>query len=136
MIRLIDQSDIAEIEVKYASKHARFLLRKFKPQGDITFQAEAPVMQATPAIPEQHHYTVTAPLVGIFAPWSTTKEKLLVAIGDDIKQGQHIGVIKALDIPNEVEAPVAGRVVEILVHDGQRVEYGQPLVVIDQHILL
>ena len=116
-----------------AQKKACLVLRKAKLlEGD-----EIPL--ATPQLPaedtsstEQTQYTITAPLVGIFRPWSISKERPLVMVGDRVKARQHVGVIQSLNVPNEVESPVAGRVIEILAEDGQLVEYGQPLMIIDK----
>jgi biotin carboxyl carrier protein len=54
-----------------------------------------------------------------------------VAVGDRVKEGQLVGTIQSLNVLNEVETSVAGRVVEIHVQDGQPVEYGQLLMTID-----
>jgi biotin carboxyl carrier protein len=54
-----------------------------------------------------------------------------VGVGDVVREGQVVAAIEALNVLNEVEAGSAGRVREILVHDGQPVEYGQPLVIIE-----
>ena len=54
-----------------------------------------------------------------------------MAVGDRVKAGQLVATIQSLNVLNEVESPIAGRVTELLVQDGQAVEYGQPLMVID-----
>jgi len=74
---------------------------------------------------------VVATLVGIFHTWSRPKGNALVAVGDLVKIGQPVGTIQSLNVINEVESLVAGKVVEITVQDGQPVEYGQPLMIID-----
>jgi biotin carboxyl carrier protein len=76
-------------------------------------------------------HTVVAPLVGIFHVWAKPKGSPLVAVGDVVKAGQRVGTIQSLNVLNEVETQVAGRVVEIFVRDGQPVEYGQQLMTID-----
>ena len=55
----------------------------------------------------------------------------MIALGDRIRVGQLVGTIQSLNVLNEVESTIAGNVIEILAQDGQPVEYGQPLVVID-----
>jgi biotin carboxyl carrier protein len=74
---------------------------------------------------------VVAPLVGIFHPWLKPRGGTLVAVGDRVKIGQLVGTIESLNVFNEVETTVAGRVVEVHVQDGQPVEYGQVLVTIE-----
>ena len=54
-----------------------------------------------------------------------------MAVGDRVKAGQLVGTIESLNVLNEVETSVAGRVVDVLVHDGQPVEYGQVLMTIE-----
>ncbi len=76
-------------------------------------------------------HTVAASLVGIFHSWAKPKAPSLINVGDRVKVGQVVGTIQSLNVLNEVELLVAGRVVEILVQDGQPVEYGQPLMTID-----
>jgi len=125
LVRLVDQSDTLELEVRNGGTKAHLVLRKSRPQeGNIASgEALAPTEEAA----EQPHYTITAPYVGLFEPWSRSQDRPLVAVGDLVQVGQHVGAIRSMGIPNEVESPVTGRVVEILVQDGQPVEYGQPL---------
>ncbi len=66
---------------------------------------------------------ITAALVGVFHPSRTTP----VALGQTAKAGQILGQIEAMRLMNDVTATVAGRVVGVLVQDGQPVQYGQPL---------
>jgi acetyl-CoA carboxylase biotin carboxyl carrier protein len=132
LVRMLDKTDVSELEVKDAQKKACLVLRKAKPVKSneiplVTSQLPEEDTSST----EQTPYTLTAPLVGIFHLWSLSKERLLVKVGDRIKERQHVGVIQSLNVANEVESPVAGSVIEILAHDGQLVEYGQPLMIID-----
>lgn len=133
LVHILDQSDVSELEVKHSVKKARLVLRKAKPLEEDSIHSAMPHLptEASSSI-EQTRYTITASLVGIFHPCSTSKEKPLGMVGDSIKKGQHIGAIQSLDIFNEVESPVNGCVVEILVEDGQSVEYGQPLIIVDE----
>jgi acetyl-CoA carboxylase biotin carboxyl carrier protein len=140
LVRLLDESDVSEIEVKRPQQRMRLVLRKVKANtqqaiGDYQVLA-ASVNGATSAAHESSaavdpEHIVTAPLVGIFHSWAKPKGKPVVAVGDHVKIGQLVGTIQSLNVISEVESPVAGRVVELLVQDGQPVEYGQHLVVID-----
>ncbi len=134
LIHLLDTSDVAEIEVKRIEEGTRLVLRKAKAaegtQVPLSFLEEA----ASPeegVKPSDAKHTVVAPLVGIFHTWSRPKGNALVAVGDLVKIGQPVGTIQSLNVINEVESLVAGKVVEITVQDGQPVEYGQPLMIID-----
>ena len=137
LVRLLDRSDVSELELKRASEGVHLILRKTKaPDGAVGEIAYAPSSNgAIPAADEPaetaNKHKVTAPLVGVFHPWLKPRGGTLVAVGDRVKAGQLVGTIESLNVFNEVETAVAGRVVEIYVQDGQPVEYGQVLVTID-----
>ena len=93
-------------------------------------------MPSTSSVPfaaevKETEHKVLAPLVGTFHTWAKPKGGALVAVGDRVKAGQLVGTIESLNVLNEVETTVAGHVVEILVQEGQPVEYGQLLMTID-----
>ncbi|HET9918240.1 MAG TPA: biotin/lipoyl-containing protein [Ktedonobacteraceae bacterium] len=135
LVQLLDQSEVSELEVKRAGGRTRLVLRKAKaPEGSVQ-QLAMPVPVATqeepPAGPKETRHTVIAPLVGVFHTWARPKGKALVSVGDTVKVGQPVGTIQSLNVINEVESGIAGRVAEILVQEGQPVEYGQPLMKIE-----
>lgn len=132
LVRLLDKSDVSEIELTRASEGLRLVLRKPVATEEEKAQVVATVDSITSAEPAETQEVVIAPLVGYFHPWSRPKGKPLVAVGDRIKVGQMVATIESLNVLNEVESAVAGQVVEILVEDGQAVEYGQPLLVVEQ----
>lgn len=129
LIQMLDQSDVTELEVRSPVKQERLVLRKAHNTTQVTAQ---PASIETSLVESDELFIITAPLVGIFHHWSITKERPLVKVGDRIKEGQHIGMIEVLHIPSEVESSVAGQIIEFLVADGQPVEYGQPLMIIDK----
>ncbi len=137
LVRLLDGSDVSEIEVRRGGEGVQgthLLLRKaMASEGSEHMMVALPAGQkgtASDASKETQH-AVTAPLVGIFHVWARPKGGSLVALGDVVKVDQLVGTIQSLNVINEVETHVAGRVVEIFVQDGQPVEYGQPLMTID-----
>ena len=75
--------------------------------------------------------TVEAPMVGTFYRASSPTAEPYVREGDVVKEGQIVCIIEAMKLMNEIEAKVAGRVAKILVENGQAVEYGQPLFLIE-----
>ncbi len=137
LVRLLDGSDVSEIEVKRAGEGVQathLLLRKAKAsESSEHVMIAQPVGQkgTTPDASKETKHAITAPLVGIFHVWARPKGGSLVALGDVVKVDQLVGTIQSLNVINEVESHVAGRVVEIFVQDGQPVEYGQPLMTID-----
>lgn len=76
-------------------------------------------------------YTLKAPLVGIFYASPSPGESPFIKEGDQILAGDTVCVIESMKVMNEIDTDVSGRVTRILVKDGQPVEYGQPLMVIE-----
>ena len=95
------------------------------PSADTT---ERPMSRADPA---RHPGCVPSPMVGTAYRSAEPSAKPFVEVGDAVKLGQTILILEAMKHMNEVAAPRSGRVVEILVEDGQPVEYGQPLMIIE-----
>ena len=136
LIRLLDNSNISELELKRAGEGVRLVLRKTKAPDSNEYSVERQYVPATLKIPaaeapEKTEHKVLAPLVGTFHTWAKPKGGVLVAVGDRVKAGQLVGTIESLNVLNEVETTVAGHVVDILVQEGQPVEYGQVLMTID-----
>jgi acetyl-CoA carboxylase biotin carboxyl carrier protein len=141
LVRLLDRSDVFELELKRGGAGTRLLLRKAGEWGQPAaalangaaagLAANEPQEPPAPALPpaETRHF-ISAHLVGYFHVWSRPRGGAIVAVGDRIKKGQLVATIQSLNVINEVESTVAGRVVEILAQDGQPVEYGQHLMVI------
>jgi acetyl-CoA carboxylase biotin carboxyl carrier protein len=87
-----------------------------------------PLAPSTSAPPQDNKYTdITSPIVGTFYAAPAPDEANFVQIGDRIQKTQTVCIIEAMKIMNEIEAEVAGEIVEILVQNGQPVEFGQPL---------
>ena len=132
LVRLLDRSDVAELELNRPEEGLRLVLRKVKvtqpSDQDVMIPASVPVNEALD--PEMKH-AVVAPLVGVFHAAAKPKGKPLVAVGDRVKAGQHVAAIESLNVINEVESPAPGRITEILIQEGQSVEYGQPLMTIE-----
>jgi len=85
---------------------------------------------AAPAADDGLH-RVTAPMVGTFYHAGSPGAKPFVEVGTSVEKGQTIGIIEAMKVMNQVPSDAAGVVVEILVPDGQPVEFEQPLIVLD-----
>ncbi|HUY78858.1 MAG TPA: biotin/lipoyl-containing protein [Ktedonobacterales bacterium] len=140
LITLMNGGDIGEITIEEEASGLKLTLRKpaLAPQvvavgADGFYDEDGD--EATPADGEasaapETRVAVTAPFVGYFRAAAKPGAKPLVA-GDVVKAGNILGAIEALNVLNEVEAPVDGRLAEALVADGQPVEYGQPLMTIE-----
>jgi acetyl-CoA carboxylase biotin carboxyl carrier protein len=143
LVQLLDKSDVSELSVTWKQGSSRLALRKAKLSESAV---SAPVLDAqrlngagtsgltsgeSAAVTVDTTHRVTAPLVGVFHVWAKPRGGTLVAVGDTVKAGQLVGTIQSLNVINEVETQYAGRVIEILVQEGQPVEYGQHLMTIE-----
>lgn len=89
----------------------------------------APAVAAAPAVPAGH--VVKSPMVGTFYASSTPGGKPLVEVGAVVKEGDPVCIIEAMKIMNEIEADKSGTITQVLAQNGQAVEFGQPLFVIE-----
>ncbi|WPC66145.1 acetyl-CoA carboxylase biotin carboxyl carrier protein [Rhodoferax ferrireducens] len=139
LIDLVSESNVSELEITEAEGKVRIV----KGGGAMVLQqyaapaaALAPVAVAAqspaPAIaPTVAVHTVKSPMVGTFYRSASPGAKAFVEIGDAIKIGETVCIIEAMKILNEIEADKSGTVTQILCENGQAVEYGQPLFVIE-----
>lgn len=139
LITLMNGSDIEEIAIEQESESLKLTLRKPAPtvviadDGDGAFET-IDIGAANEEEVEPKSHEISAPLVGVFRASLKPGGKPLAQVGDIVRQGQVIGIIESLNVPNEVEALSAGRISDILAQDGQPVEYGQPLLVIERQL--
>jgi acetyl-CoA carboxylase biotin carboxyl carrier protein len=135
---LLAELDLAEVEVESADVRVRVQRTGAAPvalppaavaaPGPATPPAERPLVAdvVSPTL-----VTMEAPMVGTFYRASSPTADPYVQDGDVVKEGQVLCIIEAMKLMNEIESKVAGRVARILVENGQAVEYGQPLFLID-----
>ena len=98
-------------------------------QGAIEAKAEAPREQGdSDAVPEN---AVTAPMVGTAYVASEPGGAPFVSVGDEVAEGQTLLIIEAMKVMNPIPCPRKGRVAQVFIHDGQPVEYGEPLMVVE-----
>jgi acetyl-CoA carboxylase biotin carboxyl carrier protein len=144
LIDLVSESNVSELEITEAEGKVRIVKSAPMPAAaPVTYSmAPAPVapsvvpsVEVTPAVvavpTESVGHTVKSPMVGTFYRASSPGAKAFVEIGDTIKEGETICIVEAMKILNEIEADKSGTVTKILVDNGQAVEYGQPLYVIE-----
>jgi acetyl-CoA carboxylase biotin carboxyl carrier protein len=102
-------------------------LRKLKTLIDLVSESNISELEIT----EAEGKVIKSPMVGTFYRSATPGGKPFTDVGDEIKEGQPVCIIEAMKIMNEIEADVSGRVARILVENGQAVEFGQPLFIIE-----
>ncbi|MBI5912067.1 MAG: acetyl-CoA carboxylase biotin carboxyl carrier protein [Betaproteobacteria bacterium] len=138
LIDLVQESGISELEVTEGEEKVKIV----KSGGSaIAYSAPAPTLAPTPApvltptsavaaVASQGH-VVKSPMVGTFYRSPSPGAKTFVEVGDTVKSGDTICIIEAMKLLNEIECDKDGVIKAILVENGQPVEYGEPLVVID-----
>ncbi len=142
LIDLVSDSNVSELEITEAEGKIRIV--KGSPMQATQYAMSAmPTPMAAPhpapaivepvvaVAPVDTSHTVKSPMVGTFYRAASPEAKAFVEVGDTIKLGETICIIEAMKILNEIEADRAGVVTQILCVNGQAVEYGQPLFVIE-----
>lgn len=146
LIDLVSESNISELEITEADGKVRIV--KTDPNAAVMTAAPAyqqaapqqqaapapapvaaPVVAAAPAEPAGH--TIKSPMVGTYYGAASPGAKPFVEVGTVVKEGQPVCIIEAMKIMNEIEADKSGRVTRILCENGQAVEFGQPLFMIE-----
>jgi acetyl-CoA carboxylase biotin carboxyl carrier protein len=148
LVDLVSESNISELEITEAEGKVRIVKAGYgvpttmmmQPAGQM-MMSPAPQAQAapadaggaaapeTPVAPAGH--VVKSPMVGTFYRSASPGSKPFVEIGAAIKEGDPICIVEAMKIMNEIEADVTGTVTKILVENGQAVEFGQPLFIVE-----
>jgi acetyl-CoA carboxylase biotin carboxyl carrier protein len=93
--------------------------------------AAAVAAAAAPEAPEPSGHVLKAPMVGTFYRSASPDAKPFIEVGQNVKAGETVCIIEAMKLMNEIEADATGMVKAILVENGQPVEYGQPLLIIE-----
>ena len=150
LIELLEESGIAEIEIKEGEEGVRIsrmasganagpasvpsVTHLPPPPAAATAapsaSGAAPAPSPGPAARANEH-VVTAPMVGTFYSGPTPGAKPFVEIGDEVKPGQVLCIIEAMKMMNQIEADKAGKITSIMAKSGDPVEFGQPLFVIE-----
>jgi len=142
LIELLEESGISELEISEGeesvriSRHPRMAMQA-PMAAAMPMAAAAPLAPATPATaagehkPRNDDNTVTSPMVGTYYSASAPGAKTFVELGNEIKVGQILCIIEAMKMMNQIESDKAGRVTAILAKNGEPVEFGQPLFIIE-----
>lgn len=145
LIEILDQSNLTEINIE-DNKGSIVNLKKEKeteiitpqvaqqPAQQISQPQAAPQPQSTTQSGEEtqesasdNYETINAPMVGTFYKSPSPEEDAYVQVGDKVSNDTTVCILEAMKLFNEIQAETSGEIVEILVEDGQMVEYGQPL---------
>jgi len=148
LIELLEESGIAEIEIKEGEEAVRISRMPtgpaaaplhHHPMANVPMAAAvempkaitAPPVEAAAAKPRPNEHVITAPMVGTFYASPSPGAKAFIEIGDEVKVGQVLCIIEAMKMMNQIEADKAGKVTSIMARNGDPVEFGQPLFVVE-----
>ncbi len=148
LIELPEESGIAEIEIKEGEEAVRISrmpvgasaahppqlahLGAMAPSGIATAPAaEVAAAESAAQKPKPSEHVITAPMVGTFYASPSPGAKPFVEIGDEIKVGQVLCIIEAMKMMNQIEADKSGRLASVMARNGDPVEFGQPLFVVE-----
>jgi|SRR5882672_5101931 len=156
LIELLEESGVAEIEIKEGEESVR-IARQSSPGAHAHPAAATPVVThspaarasaagstrsaASPGTPAEEapagsvagagEHVVTAPMVGTYYNAPSPGAKPFVEIGEEIQAGQVLCVIEAMKMMNQIESEIAGRIRAVLLKNGEPVEFGQPLFIVE-----
>jgi len=139
LIDLVSESNVSELEITEAEGKVRIVKSSSAPLvmqqpamavAMVPVQSAAPVMTDVPVAAPAGH-AVKSPMVGTFYRSASPGAKSYVEVGSVVKEGDTICIIEAMKILNEIEADKSGTISRILGENGQAVEYGQPLFLIE-----
>lgn len=144
LIELLEESGIAEIEIKEGEEAVRISRQQHNtvvmsnphammPTTHIAApSAEAPTAQVIPLVKDTPRgHQVKSPMVGTFYRASAPGAKPFAEVGDEVAEGATICIIEAMKMLNQIEADKSGKITAVLVENGQPVEFGQPLFIIE-----
>ena len=140
LMELLEQSGMAEIEIKEGEESVKISRYGNAPLMTPTI-SQQPAAMVTPSQVESTTTAankgaeasgdlISSPMVGTYYSAPSPSAKPFVTVGQHVNKGDTIGIIEAMKIMNQIEADHSGTVVEILVKDGEAVEFGQALIVI------
>ena len=146
LIDLVSESNVAELEITEAEGKVRIVKGGVVPATAATLATAAPPvhLQTAASLPDalaaapvpmpvvpNSDYAIKSPMVGTFYRSASPGAAVFVEIGQEVKLGETVCIIEAMKILNEIEADKAGRIKKILCENGQAVEYGQSLFIIE-----
>ncbi len=151
LIDLVSESNVSELEITEAEGKVRIVKSVAAEAAPLVYApqpvqavaaaqaapaaaqapASSPATEAAAPPPAESGHTVKSPMVGTFYHASSPGAEPFVEVGSTVKVGQTLCIIEAMKILNEIEAETAGTVKQILVNNGDPVEFGQPLFVIE-----
>ena len=135
LARLLDETGLTEIEFERDGQRVR-VAREPRVAAAPAYhpapgEAAAPPLDADPVDPAKHPGAVTSPMVGTAYVGPEPGARPFVEVGSRVRTGDTLLIIEAMKTMNQIPSPRAGTVIQILIEDGQPVEFGEPLMIIE-----
>lgn len=139
LIQILDESSLTGIEVQDETHKIKLKkdqqiiteavhpVQSYQPALQVQSQPQEPIVEIDEKESEVTGKTINAPMVGTFYKAPSPESDAYVKVGDKVSSESVVCILEAMKLFNEIQAEIAGEIVEILVEDGQMVEYGQPL---------
>ncbi|HYW03259.1 MAG TPA: acetyl-CoA carboxylase biotin carboxyl carrier protein [Gammaproteobacteria bacterium] len=142
LIELLEESGIAELEIKEGDDSVR--INRYGQQTAVSYpppaapapaqpapaSGEAPAEPAAEGGEELQGHAICSPMVGTFYRAPAPDAQPFVEVGQEVREGEPVCIVEAMKMMNQIEADRSGRIVDILAENGEPVEYGQPLILI------
>jgi acetyl-CoA carboxylase biotin carboxyl carrier protein len=136
LAKLLDETGLTEIEYERdgisvrVARHLSVAAPRAR-TADVSFAAPTAAVPAALLDPAQHPGVIASPMVGTAYRSPEPGARPFVDVGSQVKAGEPLVIIEAMKTMNQIPAPRSGTVIQVLVEDGQPVEYGQPLMIIE-----
>jgi acetyl-CoA carboxylase biotin carboxyl carrier protein len=137
LARLLEETGLTEIEFEREGQRVRVARQPIIGPAVLQSRAAAGVAAVVPAAdaaaadPAKHPGVVTSPMVGTAYLASEPGARRFVEVGGRVRVGETLLIIEAMKTMNQIPSPRAGTVIQILIDDGQPVEFGEPLMIIE-----
>ena len=125
-IEMLEGSSLSVLEIKNGDGSAIRLEKAISTAPAVVMQANAPA-SVNESAPVAEGKTINSPIVGVFYAAPSPDSNPYVSVGQKISKGDTICIVEAMKCMNEIQSELDGEVTEVLVKDGDLVEYGQPL---------
>ena len=136
LARLLDETGLTEIEVEHDGARVRVarqaqVVAAVPSRAATPIEAAVPSLDAAPLDPAKHPGVVTSPMVGTAYVGPEPGARPFVDVGSQVQVGDTLLIVEAMKTMNQIPSPRAGTVIQILIEDGQPVEFGEPLMIIE-----
>jgi len=137
LTKLLEETGLSEIEIEHEGMRVRVARNAAPAPAPVVARSAPPIVQAmaesspAPLDPAKHPGVVLSPMVGTAYAGAEPGAKPFIDVGSTVKAGDTLLIVEAMKTMNQIPAPRAGTVLQILFEDGHPVEFGQPLVIIE-----